>query len=99
VVTVAIKKYTAEARHNFATPLSSSIAMGLSIGFVAAAEMAILAGITHLAIGPGRMQDVGADPLWVFVWIFLEVAPVAFAASFYAARPSAPAEIPAHLKR
>jgi hypothetical protein len=99
VVTVAIKKYTAEARHNFATPLSSSIAMGLSIGFVAAAEMAILAGITQLAIGPGRMQDVGADPLWVFVWIFLEVAPVAFAASFYAARPSAPAEIPAHLKR
>lgn len=99
VVTVAIKKHTGEARHNFATPLSSSIAMGLSIGFVAAAEMALLALITQLAIGPGRMQDVGADPLWVFVWIFLEVAPVAFAASFYAARPSAPAEIPAHLKR
>jgi hypothetical protein len=73
--------------------------MGLAIGFVAAAEMAILALITQLSIGPGRMQDIGADPLWVFVWIFLEVAPVAFAASFYAARPSAPAEIPAHLKR
>ena len=99
LVTVGIKKYTGEARHNFATPLSSSIAMGLSIGFVAAAEMAILALITRLSIGPGRMQDIGADPLWVFVWIFLEVAPVAFAASFYAARPSAPAEIPAHLKR
>jgi len=99
LVTIGIKKYTGEARHNFATPLSSSIAMGLAIGFVAAAEMAILAIITQLSIGPGRMQDIGADPLWVFVWIFLEVSPVAFAASFYAARPSAPAEIPAHLKR
>jgi hypothetical protein len=99
LVTVGIKKHTGEARHNFATPLSSSIAMGLSIGFVAAAEMALLALLTQLSIGPGRMQDIGADPLWVFVWIFLEVAPVAFAASFYAARPSAPAEIPAHLKR
>lgn len=99
LVTVGIKKHTGEARHNFATPLSSSLAMGLSIGFVAAAEMALLALLTQLSIGPGRMQDIGADLLWVFVWVFLEVAPVAFAASFYAARPSAPAEIPAHLKR
>jgi hypothetical protein len=99
LATVAVKKHTGEARHNFATPLSSSIAMGLSIGFVAAAEMALLALITRLSIGPGRMQDVGADPLWVFVWIFLEVAPVAFAASFYAAKPAAPSPIPEHLKR
>ena len=97
--TIAVKKYTGEARHNFATPLSASAAMGSAIGFVAAAEMAILAFLTRMAIGPGRMQDVGADPLWVFVWVFLEVAPIAFLASFYAARPSAAAEIPAHLKR
>lgn len=98
-VTVAVKKYTGDARHNFATPLSASIAMGLSIGFVAAFEMMILAFVTRMAIGPGRMQDIGADPLWVFVWIFLEVAPIAFLASFYAARPTAASPIPEHLKR
>jgi hypothetical protein len=97
--TLAVKKYAAEARHNFATPLSAAIAMGLSIGFVAAVEMAALTLLTRAAIGPGRMQDIGADPLWVFVWIFLEVAPIAFLASFYTARPNAASPIPAHLKR
>jgi Family of unknown function (DUF6350) len=98
-VTIAVKKYAAEARHNFATPLASSIAMGLSIGFVAALEMALLALLTHAAIGPGRMQNIGADPLWVFVWVFLEVGVIAFLASFYAAKPNAASPIPEHLKR
>jgi hypothetical protein len=97
--TLAVKKYAAEARHNFATPLSAAMAMGLSIGFVAATEMAFLAWLSSAAIGPGRMQDIGADPLWVFVWIFLEVAPIAFLASFYTAKPNAASPIPAHLKR
>ena len=99
IATVAVKNHTGEARHNFATPISASIAMGLSIGFVAAIEMTLLAFLTHLSIGPGRMQNIGADPLWVFVWIFLEVAPIAFLASFYAARPNAASPIPEHLKR
>lgn len=99
VVTVLVKKYAAEARHNFATPLASALAMGLSIGFVAAAEMALLAQLTQMAIGPGRMQHIGAEPLWIFVWVFLEVATVAFLASFYAAKPNAASPIPEHLKR
>jgi len=99
VATVLVKNHTGEARHNFATPLTASITMGLSIGFVAATEMSILAMLTRMAIGPGRMQDIGADPIWVFVWIFLEVAPIAFVASFYAARPTAASPIPEHLKR
>jgi len=99
VATVLVKKHAAEARHNFATPLSASIAMGLSIGFVAAVEMTVLALITHASIGPGRMQDVGADPMWVFVWVFIEVTVVAFLASFYAAKPNAASPIPEHLKR
>jgi len=98
-VTIAVKKYAAEARHNFATPLASSIAMGLSIGFVAALEMSLLALMTHAAIGPGRMQNIGADPLWIFVWVFLEVSIIAFLASFYAAKPNAASPIPEHLKR
>lgn len=97
--TVAVKRYSAEARHNFATPLTSAIAMGLAIGFLAATQMALLAVITRMSIGPGRMQDIGADPVWVFVWIFLEVAPIAFAASFYAAKPNAASPIPEHLRR
>lgn len=98
-VTIAVKKYAEEARHNFATPLSSSITMGISIGFVAAVEMALLALLTHAAIGPGRMQNIGADPLWIFVWVFLEVSIIAFLASFYAAKPNAASPIPEHLKR
>ena len=99
VVTVMVKKYAAEARHNFATPLASALAMGLSIGFVAAVEMAVLALLTHMAIGPGRMQNIGADPIWIFVWAFLEVSAMAFLASFYAAKPIAASPIPEHLKR
>lgn len=99
IVTLSVKSYAAEARHNFATPLASSISLGLSIGFVAAVEMTILAFITHLSIGPGRMQQIGADPLWIFVWVFLEVAPIAFLASFYVAKPNAASPIPEHLKR
>jgi hypothetical protein len=99
VVTAAVKNYTAEARHHFATPLASAMALGLSIGFIAALEMSVLAWITHASIGPGRMQTIGADPLWVFVWIFLEVAPIAVLASFYAAKPNAASPIPEHLKR
>jgi hypothetical protein len=99
LVTVAVKQYTAEARHHFATPLASALALGLSIGFIAALEMLFLAWITHASIGPGRMQTIGADPLWVFVWIFLEVAPIAVLASFYAAKPNAASPIPEHLKR
>lgn len=99
ISTVAVKKYAAEARHNFATPLASSLAMGLSIGFVAAFEMTVLALVTHASIGPGRMQNIGADPLWVFVWVFVEVSVIAFLASFYAAKPNAASPIPEHLKR
>jgi hypothetical protein len=99
ITTLAVKKYAAEARHNFATPLASSIAMGLSIGFVAALEMTVLALLTHASIGPGRMQDIGSEPLWVFVWVFLEVSIIAFLASFYTAKPNAASPIPEHLKR
>ena len=99
IVTVLVKKYAAEARHNFATPLASALAMGLSIGFVAAVEMSLLALLTQMAIGPGRMQHIGAEPIWVFVWVFLEVTVMAFLASFYAAKPNAASPIPEHLKR
>ena len=99
ITTISVKKYAEAARHNFATPLASSIAMGLSIGFVAALEMTILALITHASIGPGRLQNVGAEPIWVFVWVFIEVSVIAFLASFYAAKPNAASPIPEHLKR
>lgn len=99
VATAAVKRHAAEARHNFATPLAAALALGLSIGFVAALEMTLLAVLTHAAIGPGRMQNIGADPLWVFVWVFLEVAPIAVLASFYTAKPNAASPIPEHLKR
>jgi hypothetical protein len=99
ITTISVKKYAAAARHNFATPMASSIAMGLAIGFVAATEMTLLAIITHASIGPGRMQNIGAEPIWVFVWVFVEVSVISFLASFYAAKPNAASPIPEHLKR
>lgn len=98
-VNVAVKRHAADARHHFATPLAAAIAMGVAVGVIAAAEMALLAMLTHASIGPMRMQLVGADPIWVFVWTLLEVAPVAFLTAFYAVKPTAPAPIPEHLKR
>ena len=98
-VNVAVKRHAADARHHFATPLAAAISMGLAVGFIAAVEMALLALLTHASIGPMRMQVVGVDPIWVFVWVFLEVTPVAFLTAFYAVKPTAPAPIPEHLKR
>lgn len=99
VVNVAIKRHAEAARHHFATPLAAAIAMGIAVGLIAAVEMAILALLTHASIGPDRMQTVGADPLWVFVWVFIEVSPIAFLTAFYAVKPKAAAPIPEHLKR
>lgn len=99
VLTAMVKQHAAEARHNFATPLSAALTIAISIGLVASAEVALLAFATHMSIGPGRMQDIGASPLWVAVWTFAEVVPASFVAAFYSVKPVAAGPIPEHLKR
>jgi Family of unknown function (DUF6350) len=87
--TLAIRNHAEDVRFEFATPLASALALGLSIAFVAAAELAILAWLASGGFGPGRLATNGANPLWVFAISFVEVAAVSVLASFYSARPNA----------
>jgi hypothetical protein len=86
--TLAIKKHADDVRFEFATPLASALALGLSIAFVAALELAALAWLASGAFGPGRFATNGVNPLIVFAVFFIEVAVVAVLASFFAAKPN-----------
>lgn len=87
--TLAIRDHAEDVRFEFATPLASALALGLSIAFVAAAELAILAWLASGGFGPGRLAVNGVNPLWVFAISFIEVGVVSVLASFYSARPNA----------
>lgn len=89
LATLMIRSHAADVRFEFATPLASALALGLSIGFVTASELALLAWLASGGFGPGRLQVNGASPLWVFLVSFVEVAAVSVLASFYSARPNA----------
>lgn len=85
--TLSIKKHADDVRFEFATPLGSAFALGLSIAFVAALELALLAWLASGAFGPGRFAVGGVNPLLLFAVFFVEVAVVAVLASFFAAKP------------
>lgn len=86
--TLAIKQHADDIRFEFATPLASALALGLSIAFVAALELAALAWLASGGFGPGRFATNGANPLVVFAVFFVEVAVVSVLASFFAAKPN-----------
>jgi hypothetical protein len=88
--TLAIKKHADDVRFEFATPIGSALALGLSIAFVAAVEMALLGWLASGAFGPGRFASNGVGPLILFAVVFVEVALVAVLASFFAAKPNRP---------
>ena len=88
MATLAIKKHADDVRFEFATPLASAFALGLSIAFVAAVELAALAWLASGAFGPGRFASNGVNPLILFAVFFVEVAVVAVLASFFAAKPN-----------
>ena len=89
LATLMIRSHAADVRFEFATPLASALALGLSIGFVTAGELALLAWLASGGFGPGRLQVNGVSPLWIFLVSFVEVAAVSVLASFYSARPNA----------
>ena len=99
LATVMVKEHTKQIRFNFATPIAAALSLGLGIGVVAAAEAALLALLTSGGIGPGRLETFGINPWMLAGVVFLEVAPVAVLAAFYAARPEKAAPIPEYLKR
>ncbi|MBP6187123.1 MAG: hypothetical protein KA421_05145 [Rhodoluna sp.] len=88
--TLAIKKHAEDVRFEFATPIASALALGLSIAFVAASEMALLGWLASGAFGPGRFQTNGINGLVLFAVVFVEVAAVSVLASFFSARPDRP---------
>ena len=88
--TLAIKKHADDVRFEFATPIGSALALGLSIAFVAAVELALLGWLASGAFGPGRFASNGVEPLLLFAVVFVEVALVAVLASFFAAKPIRP---------
>jgi Family of unknown function (DUF6350) len=89
LATLAIRNHAEDVRFEFATPLASALTLGLSIAFVASAELAILAWLASGGFGPGRLAVNGVNPLMIFAVSFVEVAAVSVLASFYSARPDA----------
>jgi hypothetical protein len=45
----------------------------VAIGLISALIFAVLASLSGGAIGPGRLADVGPNPLWVGLFVFVEV--------------------------
>lgn len=89
VATLMIRSSADEIRFEFATAWSAAISLGLSIGLVAATELTILGVLASGSAGPGRLEQVGINPLWLFGVSFVEVATVATLAAFFSARPQA----------
>jgi len=85
--TLLVKSHTAELRFSYASTTTAAISLGLAIGFVAAAEMWILADFASGSIGPGRMSLIGTNP-WVVAGVtFVEVSIASILAAFFSARP------------
>ena len=97
--TILIRRHTAELRFQFASPLTAALSLGSAIGLVAAVEFGILTWLASGSIGPGRLATFGVTPWMAALVLFAEVAPVAFLAAFYSARPEKAAPIPEYLKR
>lgn len=89
LATLAIRNHAEDVRFEFATPLAAALALGLSIAFVAAGELAILAWLASGGFGPGRLASNGVSPLWIFLVSFIEIGAISILASFYSARPNA----------
>lgn len=88
--TILVRGHLAQVRHQFALAWSAAFSVGLSIAAVAAVEMAALALISSGSAGPGRLQEVGVNPLVVGLVTFVEVGVVSVLTAFYSAKPDAP---------
>ena len=88
IATLAVRKSADEIRFEFATAWTAAISLGLSIAFVTASQMGLLALIASGSAGPGRLSQVGVSPWLLAVVVFVEVGVVATLAAFYSARPS-----------
>jgi hypothetical protein len=89
IATLLIRKSADEIRFEFATAWTASISLGLSIAFVTATQMGLLAFMASGSAGPGRLAQVGVSPWQVALVVFVEVGLVSTLAAFFSARPVA----------
>ena len=68
------------------SPLPWLLGTAAGIGAVAAVLMGVLAAASGGAAGPGRLAEVGPDPLAVAFWTFVEIA-LSAAIGFAASKP------------
>ena len=90
IATILVRGHLAEARFQFAFAWSAAFSVGLTIAAVAAVEMALLGAIASGSAGPGRLHEVGVNPLMLGLVTFVEVAVVSVLTAFYSAKPDAP---------
>lgn len=88
IATLMIRKSADEIRFEFATAWSAAISLGVSIALVTSLQLGLLAFIASGGAGPGRLSEVGVNPVILMLVSFLEVFVVATLAAFYSARPS-----------
>ena len=90
IATIRIKAHAGAMRFEFANPLSAALSLGIPVALVAALEFLVVNLVARGSIGPGRLSDVGGNPLLAALALFGEVALVSTAAAFYSARPDSP---------
>ena len=96
IATLLIRKSADEIRFEFATAWSAALSLGISIALVTSLQLGALALLASGGAGPGRLSEVGINPLVLMLVSFVEVAVVSSLAAFFAARPTdAPAPKPA----
>ena len=90
IATILVRRHLDEVRFQFAFAWSAAFSVGLSIAAVAAIEMALLGAAASGAAGPGRLHEVGVNPLMLGVITFVEVGVVSVLTAFYSAKPDEP---------
>jgi hypothetical protein len=89
IATLSIRKSDDEIRFEFAKSWTAALSLGLSIAFVTASQMGLLALIASGSAGPGRLSQVGVSPWVLALVVFAEVGLVSTLAAFFSARPTA----------
>jgi hypothetical protein len=89
IATLSIRKSADEIRFEFARSWTAALSLGLSIAFVTASQMGLLALIASGSAGPGRLSQVGVSPWVLALVVFAEVGLVSTLAAFFSARPTA----------
>ena len=87
VGTVLVRRFTDEMRWEYATRFSASLAFAFTAAAIAAVAGFLLALVASGSFGPGRFQEVGIEPIWLALALFLEVLIPSFVAGLVTIKP------------